>query len=163
MTHWGSFQVIYFARNIFSELGKWLVVSFTPSLHCHLAPSNLGLEWLCWRRVGRGNRQRLDPSRPHVGKKLVGDLGQDVLGEAGHAQDVVPCTVDVISEWDKLGEESKLFYNGRQKIPNAEVTKAHKHRNSGQIATPSNEDAFRWMNKYKIRNRLFDFLPAGNI
>lgn len=63
----------------------------------------------------------------------------------------------------QTGKESKLFYNGRQKIPNAEVTKAHKHRNSGQIGTPSNADAFRWMNKYKIRNRLLYLLPAGNI
>lgn len=82
------------------------VVSFP--LYCRLAPSNLGLQRLCWRRVGRRHRQRLDPSRPHVGKELVGDLGQDVLGEAGHAQDVVPCAVDVIPEWDKLGEQNTM-------------------------------------------------------
>lgn len=81
---------------------KNVLFFFLP--HHHLAPSYLGLERLCRRCVGRGRRQRLDPSCPHVGEELVGDLGQDVLGKAGHAQDVVTCPVDVIPEWDKLGE-----------------------------------------------------------
>lgn len=78
-------------------------------LYCQLVPSNLGLEWLRWRRVGGGHRQRLDPSRPHEGKELVRDLGQDVFGEAGHAQDVVPCAVDIIPEWDKLVENTLVL------------------------------------------------------
>lgn len=63
------------------------------------------MEGLPRRRVGRGRRRRLDPAGPHVGEELVGDLGQDVFGEPGHAQDVVPRPVDVVPEWDKLRGE----------------------------------------------------------
>lgn len=91
-------------RKMLSGLQKCFLVVFFPPHH-HLAPSYLGLERLCRRCVGRGRRQRLDPSCPHVGEELVGDLGQDVLGKAGHAQDVVTRPVDIIPEWDKLGEK----------------------------------------------------------
>lgn len=69
--------------------------------------SYLRLERLPRRRVGRRRRQRLDPAGPHVGQELVGDLGQDVFGEPGHAQDVVPCPVDVVSERDELRGKRK--------------------------------------------------------
>lgn len=69
--------------------------------------SYLCLEGLSRRRVGRRGGRRLDPAGPHVGEELVGNLGQDVFGEAGHAQDVIPRPVDVVSEWDELGRRRK--------------------------------------------------------
>lgn len=63
---------------------------------------DLGLEGLAGRRVGRRRRRGFYPAGPHVGQELVGNLGQDVFGEPGHAQDVVPRSVDVVPEWDKL-------------------------------------------------------------
>lgn len=91
-------------------LGKWKysarkMFSGTSQLLPPVSSSYLGLEGLPRRCVGRGRGRWLDPACPHVGEELVGDLGQDVLGEAGHAQDVVPRPVDVIPERDELGGE----------------------------------------------------------
>lgn len=58
-----------------------------------------------WRWAGgvrRWQRARLDPSGPHVGQELVGDFGEHFLSQAGHAEDVVTPSVDVVSERDKL-------------------------------------------------------------
>lgn len=58
-----------------------------------------------WRRtrgVGRRQRAGFDPSGPHVGQELVGDLGQHFLGQAGHAEDVVTASVNVVAERDEL-------------------------------------------------------------
>lgn len=65
--------------------------------------SDLRLQRLSRRRVGGRRGRRLDPAGPHVGEELVGDFSQDVLGESGHAQNVVPGPVDVVSERNKLG------------------------------------------------------------
>lgn len=86
-----------------------------------MSSSYLRLEGLRRRCVGRGRGRWLDPACPHVGEELVRDLGQDVLGEAGHAQDVVPRPVDVIPERDKLGggkkmEISLFLHNRTQKL-----------------------------------------------
>lgn len=104
MTHGTSFQENYSC--------------FFP-LHCQLPASYLGLEWLCWRCVRRGHWQWFDPSRPHVGKKLVGYLSQNILGEAGHAQDVIPCMVGIIPEWDKLGNKEIHFIMEEKQKTNA--------------------------------------------
>lgn len=72
-----------------------------------LSVSDLGLDGLRRRGVGRRRRRRFDAAGPHVGQELVRDLGQDVFGEPGHAQDVVPAPVDVISEGDKLRRKNR--------------------------------------------------------
>lgn len=54
------------------------------------------------QRRGRECWPRLDPSALHEGQQLVGDLGQDVFGQPGHAEDLVPRPVDVVSERDEL-------------------------------------------------------------
>lgn len=97
----------YSARKMFSGT-PWLWIAFFSS---PVSSSYLGLEGLPRWRVGRGRGRWLDPACLHVGEELVGDLGQDVLGEAGHAQDVVPRPVDVIPERDELrGKKWKLVY-----------------------------------------------------
>lgn len=61
-----------------------------------------------WR--GGECRPRLDPPALHERQQLVGDLGQDVFGQPGHAEDLVPRPVDVVSERDELkasGQEEK--------------------------------------------------------
>lgn len=45
---------------------------------------------------------RLDPSALHEGQQLVGDLGQDILRQPGHAEDLVTRSVDVVSERHEL-------------------------------------------------------------
>lgn len=65
----------------------------------------LGLEGLARRRVGGRCWRRLYPAGPHVGQELLRDLGQDVFGETGHAQDVVPGSVDVVPKRNKLEEK----------------------------------------------------------
>lgn len=52
--------------------------------------------------VGRWQRAGFDPPGSHVGQKLVGDLGQHFLGQAGHAENVVTASVNVVAERDKL-------------------------------------------------------------
>ena len=54
-----------------------------------------------------------DPAGSHVGQELVRDLCQNVLGQPGHAQDVVPRSVDVVAERHKLQnrEENQGQYN----------------------------------------------------
>lgn len=63
-----------------------------------------GLDVLVQLRQRRGGerRPRFDSSTLHEGQQLVGDLGQDVLGQPGHAEDLVPGSVDVVSERDEL-------------------------------------------------------------
>lgn len=51
-----------------------------------------------WRRNGVG----FNGSALHVGNQLIGDLGQYVLSQPGHAQHVVTCAVHVVSERHKL-------------------------------------------------------------
>lgn len=58
--------------------------------------------WRWTRGVGRRQRAGFDPSGPHVGQELVGDLGQHFLGQAGHAEDVVTASVNVVAERDEL-------------------------------------------------------------
>lgn len=55
--------------------------------------------------VGRWQGARFDPSGPHVGQELVGDLGEHLLRQASHAEDVVPSPVDVVSERNELRKE----------------------------------------------------------
>lgn len=38
----------------------------------------------------------------HKRQQLVGDLGEDVLSQPGHAEDLVTGSVNVVSEWNKL-------------------------------------------------------------
>lgn len=71
-------------------------------------------------RVGRGCGLWFESPGPHVGQELVGDLGQDVLGQPGHAQDGVPRPVHVVSERDKLEDtnrKAKTVTLGRQAAP----------------------------------------------
>lgn len=64
-----------------------------------------GLLW-SWGRagVGRGWGPRLDVSGAHIGQQLLRDLGQHILGQSGHAQHLVPRPVNIVSEWDELGQ-----------------------------------------------------------
>lgn len=58
-----------------------------------------------WRWTGgvwRWQRARFDPPGSHVGQELVGDLGQHFLGQAGHAENVVTASVNVVAERDEL-------------------------------------------------------------
>lgn len=57
--------------------------------------------------VGRRQGPRFDPSGPHVGQELVRDLGEYFLGQASHAEDVVPSPVNVVSERNKLGRKTE--------------------------------------------------------
>lgn len=57
--------------------------------------------------VGRGQGAWFDPPGPHVGQELVWDLGENFLGQAGHAEDVVATAIDVVSKRDKLGREKE--------------------------------------------------------
>lgn len=43
---------------------------------------------------------------PHVGQELLRDLGQHVLGQPCHAEDVVSTPVHVVPERHKLKERS---------------------------------------------------------
>lgn len=56
--------------------------------------------------VRRGCGVGLDAPSFHVGYKLVWDLSQNVLGQPGHAQHVVACAVNVISERHELKGEN---------------------------------------------------------
>lgn len=68
------------------------------------AVSGGGLDVLVQLRQRRGGERqpRFNSSALHEGQQLVGDLGQDVLGQPGHAEDLVPGSVDVVSERDEL-------------------------------------------------------------
>ena len=55
--------------------------------------------------IGRLEGAGLDPPALHVGDELIGDLRQYVLGQPGHAQDMVASAVHVVSERDKLRVE----------------------------------------------------------
>lgn len=57
--------------------------------------------------VRRGQRAWLDPPGPHVGQELVWDLREDLLSQAGHAEDVVATAIDVVSKRDKLERQSR--------------------------------------------------------
>lgn len=50
------------------------------------------------RRQGAG----FDPSGPHVGQELVGDFSEHLLRQTSHAEDVVPSSVNVVSERNEL-------------------------------------------------------------
>lgn len=72
------------------------------------------------QRRGGERRPRLDPSALHEGQQLVGDLGQDVFGQPGHAEDLVPRPVDVVSERDELeagGQEGDGSHSNPQPRP----------------------------------------------
>lgn len=56
-------------------------------------------------RGGRQRRPGLDASTFHVRQQLVGNLCQDILGQSGHAQNLIPRPVDVVSERNKLFEK----------------------------------------------------------
>lgn len=53
------------------------------------------------RRGGEG-RSRLNSSALHERQQLVGDLGEDIFSQPGHAEDLVARSVDVVSERNKL-------------------------------------------------------------
>lgn len=61
-------------------------------------------------RAGGQRGPGFDPSALHEGQQLVGDLRQDVLSQAGHAQDLVPRPVDVVPERNEL--EGRRGKNG---------------------------------------------------
>ena len=75
--------------------------------------------------VGRGGGARFDPPGPHVGEELVRDLGQHLLGQAGHAEDVVSPPVYVVSEGDKLGEGGTKMrtWRGKEKREDRKIDK----------------------------------------
>lgn len=52
--------------------------------------------------VRRGQGAGFDPSGPHVGQELVRDLSEHLFSQTSHAEDVVPSSVDVVSERNKL-------------------------------------------------------------
>lgn len=58
------------------------------------------------QRGGGEGRPRFNSSGLHERQQLVGDLGQDVLGQPGHAEDLVTRSVHVVPEGDKLWRET---------------------------------------------------------
>ena len=87
--------------------------------------SDLGLDGLSRGGVRRGRGQGLDAPGPHVGQELVGDLCQDIFSQPCHAQDVVPCPVNVVSEGDKLGEGGTKMrtWRGKEKREDRKIDK----------------------------------------
>lgn len=73
--------------------------------------------------VGRGAGAWFDAPGSHVGEELVRDLSQDLFGQTGHTENVVPPAVDVVTERNKLDGEKE----GRQR----ERTKEVRTRRSG--------------------------------
>lgn len=65
----------------------------------------------CRGRVGGGRYRgsRFDPPTLHEREQLVRDLCQDVLCQSGHAQDLVPRAVDVVSERNELGKNRETW------------------------------------------------------
>lgn len=55
--------------------------------------------------VGRGAGAWFDAPGSHVGEELVRDLSQDLFGQTGHTENVVPPAVDVVTERNKLDGE----------------------------------------------------------
>lgn len=49
----------------------------------------------------------------HERQQLVWDLCQDILSQAGHAQDLVPRAVHVVPERDELDENRKSSHDNR--------------------------------------------------
>lgn len=88
-----------------------LHVDFNPNA-CfpHLNSSYLSLDGLPWRCVRRRCWRWFNPPGPHVGQELVGNLSQHILGQPGHAQDVISSPVNIVSEWDKLGKKHLNSY-----------------------------------------------------
>lgn len=58
--------------------------------------------WRWTGGVGRWQRAGFDPPGSHVGQELVGDLSQHFLSQAGHAENVVTTSVNVVPERDEL-------------------------------------------------------------
>lgn len=74
----------------------------TPPCNCVWCSDRVGLGVVAGG-VNRWDGVGFDASALHVGNELVGDLGQYVLSQPGHAQHMVAGAVHVVSEWDKLG------------------------------------------------------------
>ena len=64
-----------------------------------------------------------DPTGLHEGQDLVGDLGQHILGQPGHAQHLVPRAVDVVPERNKLqGRDTRNSVTQKPSEPRQEGT-----------------------------------------
>jgi hypothetical protein len=61
--------------------------------------------------VGGRCRVGFDAPTLHIRDELIRDLSQDILGQPGHTEDMVPCTIHVVSEWDKLARRDKIPYD----------------------------------------------------
>lgn len=58
-----------------------------------------------WQRRGGEGGSRFDSSTLHERQQLVRDLGEDVLRQSGHAEDLVARSVHVVSERNELEAE----------------------------------------------------------
>lgn len=85
--------------------------------------------WGLWWRLSRcgGRRAWADALCLHVGHQLVGDLGQHIPGQAGHAQHVVAGAVHVVPEGHKLGEAGKWGQDGAAGSPTRGPTAPNSH------------------------------------
>lgn len=52
--------------------------------------------------AGVGRVLGFDASAPHVLEELIWDFCKNVFGQTGHAEDVIPSAIDVVSERNEL-------------------------------------------------------------
>lgn len=64
--------------------------------------SDLRLQWLDECGRGFGRVLGFHASAPHVLQELIRDFGKNVFGQTGHAEDVIPSAIDVVSERNEL-------------------------------------------------------------
>ncbi len=64
--------------------------------------SDLRLQRLDECGRGFGGVLGFDASAPHVLQELIRDFCKNVFGQTGHAEDVIPSAIDVVSERNEL-------------------------------------------------------------
>lgn len=58
--------------------------------------------------AGVGRMLRFDASAPHILEELIGDFRKNVFGQTGHAEDVIPSGIDVVSERNELRNRREI-------------------------------------------------------
>lgn len=84
--------------------------------------SDLRLQWVdrvdeARRRFGDGGVGRVlrfDASASHVLEELIWNFRENVLGQTGHAEDVISSAIDVVTEGNKLRRNTTEIYPLKQ-------------------------------------------------